>query len=852
MPEVQERELGQTEKTRKDFVVATKPRKAKPMETEVEAYDFIRQDLRDLRWSVRNPSLGTGGQVWTQNQCLSHAEIKQALGAMRPENIVKISEKFLWVIEAKSTRKDLTKAIDEAVDDYAEKINNARGNFRAILASGVAGNEAAGYLIKTKIRLDGRWLPVTINGQEATGLLSPESVKFLIERNTSDIHDYAPPQYLFLQAAEHINEYLHIGGINKNDRAKTMAALLLSVLDEPPNLDTALPVLIGEINARSKAKLIENGKSDFFPFVKIIAPTSATNHVKYKSALILTIQELLKLNIRSAMNSRTDVLGQFYEVFLKYGNGAKEIGIVLTPRHITRFAVEAIGISYKDVVLDVACGTGGFLVAAFDHVRRTATPSQVERFKELGLFGIEQESAVALLAIVNMIFRGDGKHNITEGNCFTTYLKSHTSDNHPSAKLCNLPPQVGQEGVTRVLMNPPFALRGSTDQEYRFVSAALSLMVDGGILFSLLPMDSMFGARDERVWRSEELLRNHTLMGVVSFPDELFYPAAQKQVVGIIVKKGFPHPHQQPVFWGRINRDGHLKVKSKRLAATDLIPPRQEKDELSEILPILRAFVNASGSSSINIPTLCKTAPIDFDDPLLELVPEAYLDSITPNENQVSERLDRQIRDIISGLVTIDLRYDNGIPTILEAARRGKQIKQTSVAPKDPKQFKDFTLDSIFSLTAGHYHSLADERSGQVPVASCADTDNGIIGGYSIPADRIHENAMTIAYNGSPLTTKLHPYRFAAKDDVAVAVPLQNYPIEALIFIVATLNAERWRFSYYRKCFQSKLGKLLIKLPITTSGEIDTEWMLATVRTQPYWWFLAPRLDQWHILRLSN
>jgi hypothetical protein len=47
--------------------------------------------------------------------------------------------------------------------------------------------------------------------------------------------------------------------------------------------------------------------------------------------LVKTILELLNLNICSAMNSSTDVLGQFYEVFLKYGNGAKEIGIVLTP-----------------------------------------------------------------------------------------------------------------------------------------------------------------------------------------------------------------------------------------------------------------------------------------------------------------------------------------------------------------------------------------------------------------------------------------------------------------------------------------------------------------------------------------
>jgi type I restriction enzyme M protein len=83
------------------------------------------------------------------------------------------------------------------------------------------------------------------------------------------------------------------------------------------------------------------------------------------------------------MNSSTDVLGQFYEVFLKYGNGAKEIGIVLTPRHITKFAVEAVGISPSDIVLDPACGTGGFLVAAFDYVRQNATKPQLEKFKNI-------------------------------------------------------------------------------------------------------------------------------------------------------------------------------------------------------------------------------------------------------------------------------------------------------------------------------------------------------------------------------------------------------------------------------------------------------------------------------------
>jgi len=456
---------------------------------------------------------------------------------------------------------------------------------------------------------------------------------------------------LFVSAAERINAILHSGGINKNDRAKTMAALLLSVIHEPPNLETSLPVLIGEINARSEAELQANGKPDFAPFVRILAPTNNTNHVKFKSALVKTILELQNLNIRSAMNSSTDVLGQFYEVFLKYGNGAKEIGIVLTPRHITRFAVEAVGIGPKDIVLDPACGTGGFLVAAFDYVRRNSTPAQLEKFKQFNLFGVEQESYVAVLAIVNMIFRGDGKHNITEGNCFSTHLAMRTVEGHPSAKFVKTPTVKGTEPVTRVLMNPPFSLQDSMEKEYRFVSRALELMADGGVLLALLPLDAMFGSREEKVWRQNELLKHHTLLAVVTLPDELFYPAALKQVVAVVIKKGAAHPKDQDVFWARVVNDGYLKLKSKRLPGDEMRPPRNTPNDIPIILPDLRNFITNPGSVNVNKPLLCKTAPINFDDPLLELLPEAYIDSRPITVDEIENAAEDLVRETASFLI---------------------------------------------------------------------------------------------------------------------------------------------------------------------------------------------------------
>ena len=164
-----------------------------------------------------------------------------------------------------------------------------------------------------------------------------------------------------------------------------------------------------------------------------------------------------------------------------------------------------------------------------------------------------------------MIFRGDGKHNITEGNCFTTNLQLVHSGG-TQAIFTEERAQLGTEPITRVLMNPPFALKGAVDREFKFVTRALSLMSDGGILFSLLPMGCMFGAGKEKVWtsvvngrrkltRKTELLAHNTLLAVISLPNDLFVPAALKQVVAVIVKKGFTHPKDQPVFWARIAND---------------------------------------------------------------------------------------------------------------------------------------------------------------------------------------------------------------------------------------------------------------------------------------------------------
>jgi len=322
-----------------------------------------------------------------------------------------------WVIEAKKSLSELELSLDDA-EEYARQINNS-SKISCKIITGVAGNETDSYLTKSVFFNGKKFLPITMNDKEVSGLLQKDIALRIIRENRSDLEDVPIDKKLFLSKAEKINEILHLGAINKNHRAKVMASLLLSMIDDtPPNRNSAPSVLINEINSRARRILRKEGKENFADFINISLPPTEDNHIKFKNALVQTLQELDSLNIRSAMNSGTDVLGEFYEVFLKYGNGAKEIGIVLTPRHITKFAVDVTNVGIQDILYDPTCGTGGFLVASLDYIKANSNEVQLNRFKKYNIFGIDQEPEVVALALVNMVFRGDGKTNITEGNCF--------------------------------------------------------------------------------------------------------------------------------------------------------------------------------------------------------------------------------------------------------------------------------------------------------------------------------------------------------------------------------------------------------------------------------------------------
>lgn len=162
--------------------------------------------------------------------------------------------------------------------------------------------------------------------------------------------------------------------------------------------------------------------------------------------------------------------------------------------------------------------------------------------------------------------------------------------------------------------------------------------------------------------------------------------------------------------------------------------------------------------------------------------------------------------------------------------------------PTIKMRFKAMPLDSLFSLNPGDHHSEADLERGSIPLVSCGDENNGVISYVDVPGDTIHQNCLTIAFNGRPLTTKYHPYSLTAKDDVAVAEPKKPLRLTSLLFVQMMLNRERWRYSYYRKCFVDKLRRFEIQLPYS-NGNLDEDAMAASITCHPYWPYMASHMD---------
>lgn len=163
-----------------------------------------------------------------------------------------------------------------------------------------------------------------------------------------------------------------------------------------------------------------------------------------------------------------DTKGVAFEQFMD-GFFKGDFGQYFTPRNIITFAIQMLDIKADDTVMDPACGSGGFLLHALDHVRKLASEYYDEdskehfeywhSFAEKRLFGIEINEEIARVAKMNMIVHDDGHTNVI-GNDALEPLAALARKNAAFAAIVGIDAETGQrderKGFSKIPTNPPF------------------------------------------------------------------------------------------------------------------------------------------------------------------------------------------------------------------------------------------------------------------------------------------------------------------------------------------------------------------------------------------------------------
>lgn len=766
------------------------------MDSEFRNYGYISEVLRDLGWDTRNPS--RGGDVYTQGEFRKHDTLlTEALGKETPENIVRIlweDSLRYWVVEAKSGgHKKLELGVQEA-KKYADEVNQHANKGLACFATGIAGSPDDTFLVETHYWNGKGWQCVKINDYETTGFLSRLQCLDILASNKARLNQFDSDPDRFLKKANAINKTLHDNGIAVGDRAKVMGAILLALADdEPLHITQDARKVVQAVNGNIEHILRTHGKEDFAETIRLVLPATENNHLGYRKAIVETIQHLREMNVRSAINGSDDALGKFYETFLKYANGAKEMGIVLTPRHITKFGIEALGVEPHDKVFDPTCGTGGFLVAAMDHVRQSrATDAQFEEFKTDGIWGVEKEDPVYGLALVNMIFRGDGKSGLQDGNCFdyefwqrdgkTFYQKAQNGKKLDGAK----------RPFSRVFMNPPFKTK---IDETKFVDYALKQMKERGLLFAVLPAINIGGHRFAE-WR-KHLLERHTVKAVIKFDKNLFYPV-QEGTYGLIIEAHEPHKDKKAFFMGILFDDKHRPRRSKMLSVRD------ERDNVERMTSELRNFLLGGSVKKESLEREQLIASLKIDDNYT-FSPETYISSSQPE--------------------TLDGVMARGIDLIAAKMRVSIAGEQKIRSNSEVKEFPlcEF-IDKIIHPTL---QSLKNYPSGAIPAISATAENNGIAEWLEIPNELLLRESISISktHNTKPCQAFWHPYDFAAINTVHLIRPIAELKENeaAILYLCEAISAANaWRYDYARPV---DLKEITVFLPVDEKGQPDYKIM---------------------------
>lgn len=491
-----------------------------------------------------------------------------------------------------------------------------------------------------------------------------------------------------------------------------------------------------------------------------------------------------------------DAIGDAFEVFIGPALRGAE-GQFFTPRNVVEMMVEMIDPKPGDKIIDPACGSGGFLIGSLTHVwdqirieaeeKGWTAEQRARREVEVatkGFRGIDKDSFLAKVSKAYMALIGDGR-----GGIFCENSLEPLGEWHPAAQQ-----KISLGAFNVVLTNPPFGSKiaikgkeilsqydlghkwaknkktGRFDQlpalvrqsppQLLFIERSLALLASGGRMGIVLP-ESIFGNPSYQ-WVVQNLLERHTILAVVSLPENLFKTSGKggthTKTCAVFIQKTPPRLDDM-IFLGEARWCGH-DSRGNRTVRIEADGTETLLDDVPLIASRYQALTSGRSHDRDHLGFLLQRSEIKNS----ILIPRYYDPEIEADLEGMSETHD---------LVTVEELVNDGVLAIATGNEVGKMAYGTGVVP-----FIRTSDISNWEIKADPKHGVSEAIFDDLKKKQ--DVRAGDILLVRDGTYLIGTNAIVTKYDG-PLLYQSHIYKIRCKDskklDPFLLLALLNAPV---------------------------------------------------------------------------
>lgn len=262
----------------------------------------------------------------------------------------------------------------------------------------------------------------------------------------------------------------------------------------------------------------------------------ANNYMKNGTLIRQVVNKLTEIDFNRSEDRH--LFGDIYEQILRDLQSAGNAGEFYTPRAVTEFMVEMTNPQLGESVLDPACGTGGFLTGAIDHVRSKQVKTAAdEETLQASIHGVEKKGLPHLLCTTNMLLHGiEVPSCIRHDNTLARPLRDYGPKDRVDIVLTN-PPFGGME-EDGIESNFPATFRTRETADL-FLVLIMHLLKPNGRCAMVLPDGTLFG-EGVKTRIKEELLKTCNLHTIVRLPNGVFAPYTGIKTNLLFFEKGKP------------------------------------------------------------------------------------------------------------------------------------------------------------------------------------------------------------------------------------------------------------------------------------------------------------------------